>query len=119
MKNDEKIISGLLACSTIREAAEYAGVSERTVYSRLSNPEFSSRLAAERRKLFKAHSAALQGQIGRSIQTMVEIRDNNKTPPQVRLNASAELIRNGLKMAELVDVVERMDTIEQKLEEIK
>lgn len=119
MKNDEKIISALLECSTIRDAAEYAGVSERTVYSRLSNPEFAEKLAVERRKLFKAHSAALQGQIGRSIQTMVEIRDDKKTPPQVRLNASAELIRNGLRMAEVVDVVERMDAIEQKLEGIE
>ena len=119
MKNDEKIISALLECSTIREAAECAGVSERTVYSRLGTPEFAERLAVERRKLFKANFAALQGQIGRSIKTMVEIRDDKKTLPQVRLNASVELIRNGLKMAEVVDVVERMDAIEQKMEGIK
>ena len=50
---------------------------------------------------------------------MVEIRDNKKNSPQVRLNAAAELIRNGLKLVELVEVVERMDTIEKKLEGIE
>ncbi|MBQ8358564.1 MAG: hypothetical protein IJX37_01430 [Oscillospiraceae bacterium] len=119
MKNDERIISGLLSCATIKGAAEYAGVSERTVYSRLSNPDFMKKLAAERHQLFKAHTTTLQGQIGKSIQTMVEIRDNEKTPPQIRLNASAELIRNGLKMIELIDIVDRMDSLEQKLEGIK
>lgn len=119
MKNDELIITGLLACSTVRDAAEFAGVSERTVYSRLNNAKFVEKLAVERRQLFKAHSTALQGQVGRSIQTMVEIRDNKKNSPQVRLNAAAELIRNGLKLAELVEVVERMDTIEKKLEGIE
>lgn len=119
MKNDEKIIAALLSCATIREAAEAAGVSERTIYNRLSCPEFSEKLAEERRRLFKAHSTALQGQIGRSIQAIVEIRDNAKNSPQVRLNASAELIRSGLKVVELVDVVERMDTIENRLEDMK
>ena len=115
MKNDEKIISGLLSCATIREAADYAGVSERTVYSRLSNPEFAQKLAEERRRLWKAHTATLQGQFGKSIQAIVEIRDDLKTPPQTRLNASAELIRNGLKMTELVDIMERMDALEERL----
>lgn len=119
MKSEEMIIAGLLSCSTIRDAAEFAGVSERTVYNRLSNSKFAEKLAAERRKVFKAHSAAIQSQVGQSIQTMVEIRDNKKNSPQVRLNAAAELIRNGLKLAELVEVVERMDTIEKKLEGIE
>lgn len=119
MKNDEKIIAGLLVCPTVQAAAKHAGVSVRTVYNRLSSPEFSGSLAAERRNLFKAHSTALQGQIGQSIQAMVEIRDNKENPPQVRLNASAEIIRTGLKMVEITDIVERMDSIERKLEDIR
>lgn len=115
MKNDEIIIAGLLSCATIRDAAEYAGVSERTVYSRLSNPDFVQKLAEKRRQLWKTHATTLQGQLGKSIQTIVEIRDDHKTPPQTRLNASAELIRNGLKMTELVDIIERMDALEARL----
>lgn len=119
MKNDDKIISGLLSCTTIREAAKSAGVSERTVYSRLKDPEFNRKLAEERRRLWKGYATSLQGKLGRAIQTIAEIMDNEETPPQVRLNASAEIIRSGMRITELVDVVERVDALEKIVEDSK
>lgn len=114
---DEKIISGLLSCTTVRETAKSAGVSERTIYTRLKNPEFKQKLDEARREVWKGHATTLQGQLGKAIQTIVEIMDNEKTPPQVRLNASAEIIRSGMKMTEMVDVIDRLDTLETRLKE--
>lgn len=115
--NDDRIIAALLSNSTVREAAEVAGVSERTIYSRLKEKEFKASLEKARRELWKGHTQALQGQLGKAIDTIVEIMDGDDVPPQVRLNAASEIIRSGMKLTELVDVVERVDALERFTED--
>lgn len=115
--NDGKIISALLSTTTVREAAEAVGVSERTVYNRLKDAEFSKQFAKARREVWKGNVGTLQSLVGKAIQTIAEIMEDEKTPPQVRLNASAEIIRSGIKMTEIVDVVDRLEALEQIMEE--
>lgn len=114
---EDRIIAALLSTSTIREAAEVVGVSERTIYTRLKEKDFKASLEKARRELWKGHTQALQGQLGKAIDTIVEIMDGDDVPPQVRLNAASEIIRSGMKLTELVDVVERVDALERFTED--
>lgn len=114
---EDRIIAALLSTSTVREAAEVAGVSERTIYTRLKEKDFKASLEKTRRELWKGHTQALQGQLGKAIDTIVEIMDGDDVPPQVRLNAASEIIRSGMKLTELVDVVERVDALERFTED--
>lgn len=117
--NDDRIILALLSAPTVREAAAAAGVSERTVYARLKEPAFNQKLAEARREMWRGHAVALQGQLGKAISTISRIMCDTDAPPQVRLNASAEIIRSSMKMTELVDVVERVNALEKVVEESK
>lgn len=117
--NNEHIIAALLSTTTITEAAEIAGVSAKTIHARLKDQNFKNELDKARRELWKGYAASLQGRLGRAIQTISEIMDNEEAPPQVRLNASAEIIRSGMRITELVDVVERVDALEKIVEESK
>lgn len=117
--NNERIIAALLSTTTITEAAEIAGVSAKTIHARLKDQNFKNELDKARRELWKGYATSLQGRLGRAIQTISEIMDNEEAPPQVRLNASAEIIRSGMRITELVDVVERVDALEKIVEESK
>lgn len=117
--NNEHIIAALLSTTTITEAAEIAGVSAKTIHARLKDQNFKNELDKARRELWKGYATSLQGRLGRAIQTISEIMDNEEAPPQVRLNASAEIIRSGMRITELVDVVERVDALEKIVEESK
>lgn len=117
--NNEHIIAALLSTTTITEAAEIAGVSAKTIHARLKDQNFKNDLDKARRELWKGYATSLQGRLGRAIQTISEIMDNEEAPPQVRLNASAEIIRSGMRITELVDVVERVDALEKIVEESK
>lgn len=117
VNNNEHIIAALLSTTTITEAAEIAGVSAKTIHARLKDQNFKNELDKARRELWKGYATSLQGRLGRAIQTISEIMDNEEAPPQVRLNASAEIIRSGMRITELVDVVERVDALEKIVEE--
>lgn len=119
VNNNEHIIAALLSTTTITEAAEIAGVSAKTIHARLKDENFKNELDKARRELWKGYATSLQGRLGRAIQTISEIMDNEEAPPQVRLNASAEIIRSGMRITELVDVVERVDALEKIVEESK
>lgn len=116
VNNNEHIIAALLSTTTITEAAEIAGVSAKTIHARLKDQDFKNELDKARRELWKGYATSLQGRLGRAIQTISEIMDNEEAPPQVRLNASAEIIRSGMRITELVDVVERVDALEKIVE---
>ena len=111
-KNNERIIAALLSSATVREAADVAGVSERTIYTRLKDPGFRAELDKARRELWRGYTMSLQGKVGKAIETIAEVMTDRKASPQVRLNAATEIIRNGMKMTELVDVVERLAALE-------
>lgn len=77
---DDRIIAALLSCSTVREAAEVAGVSERTIYTRLKEKDFKTSLEKARRELWKGHTQALQGQLGKAIDGSVNFPNATTCP---------------------------------------
>lgn len=69
---DPRLAAELLAGSTVADAADAAGISERTVYRRLNDPEFQGRLSEARAefaehvsdRLAEAASAAVDALVG-------------------------------------------------------
>lgn len=114
---DEKIISALLACPTIRAASAACGVGETQIYARLREPEFKQKYAEARRELLEQNTAALQGHIASAVETMAELCTNKKTPAQTRLSAADSIIRNALKLGEQVDIETRLAALEAKHEQ--
>lgn len=117
--SDEHILSALVTAPTIREAATICGCSESTIYARLRDDDFKKKYNAERRKLLERNATALQNQIETAVQTMAEVMKNKEVAPQVRLNAADAVIRNGLKLTELVDVTKRVDELESIVSELE
>lgn len=114
---DEKIIAALLSTPTIREAATVAGVGERTIYSRLDDPEFNAKYAEARLGLLKCHTATLQGHLGKAIEVMSGIMNDAGTSPQTRLNAAEAIIRNCMKLTEQMDIISRLNILEARLDD--
>ena len=44
---------------------------------------------------------------------------DEEAPPQTRLNAADTILRNSMKLSERVDILERLDALEDKLEDDK
>lgn len=112
---DEALISALLSSGSVVEAAKECGCSKSTIYNRLKDPEFSEKYCMARMEVLKTGAAKLHGYLGTAIETLAGVMNNKEVPAQTRLNAAESIIRNCLKVSELVDIAENIRRIEAKL----
>ncbi len=116
--SDERLIAALLSCRTNSEAAESLGIAERTLYDRMKKPEFQEKLAEAKARLLEGATASAQGRMSEAVAVMVEIMNDKQAGSQTRLNAADAVMRNSLKLTELVDVTKRVDELETMIKEL-
>lgn len=92
-QNDAILIESLLTSRTIKEAAESAGVSLRTVYYRLADPEFQQLFQALKKEQVQAISSGLNRLAQIALLEVEEIMTNPKTSTKDRL-AAARIVLN-------------------------
>ncbi len=109
---DEHILFALLSCGNIKEASKACGVSRNVIYTRLANKEFKAEYDRRRTAALNEACNTLQATLTKAVNTIREIMENKDTAPQVRLNASALLLQNGLKYTEQINVLSRIEVLE-------
>lgn len=107
------IIAGLLANTTVRATAQATGISEATIYKYLKDEAFKQEYEDRRRAMLEDNCHTLQANMNKAINELVEIIDNKATSPQVRLNAIDMLLRHTYKQTEMVDILARLDALEE------
>ena len=104
-----------LACgSTIENAATRAGVAARTVYRRLTDPEFQRSLREFRADMVQRTSGMLTAAGGESVKTLLALHDS-AAPPAVRLGAARTTIELGIKLRDSAELAARVTAIEEQL----
>ena len=114
LRKEEAAIAGLLTEPTIEAAAVKAGVSESTLVRWLQEPAFKAQYRAARRSV-------VEGAIGRLQQAATQAVDalaRNLTcgTPAVEVGAAKAILDQSIKAVELVDLVERVEALEQSSE---
>lgn len=115
--NYEKAIAALIAAPNVREAAKLAGIGESTLHDYLRDREFRAMYDQTRKEFLSLATARLQGNLTAAVSAMVEIVQDKDAAPQVRLNAADGIIRNCLRLTEQLDIVQRLDAVERRLDE--
>lgn len=110
--NDEKILSALIATKTISAAAVAAGVSERTIYSRLADDDFRAEYERRKNMTLDAACKALQEAMTDAVDVLTEIMKNIRLSPGARISAARSVIDYGVKLTELTDLAARVAALE-------
>lgn len=113
---DEQIITAILASKNNETAAMKLGIAETTIYSRMRKPEFQKKLSEAKTKLLEAAADQAKRYMKDAVSVMVSIMRSDAAA-QTRLNAAEALLRNGIKLTEVVDVEKRLDELERKMAE--
>lgn len=109
---DEKVIQALLTHPTKRKAAEACGISEAALYARMKKTAFKEKYDRARLDELKENSNRLQQHISGAIETMGFLATHAKNE-QTRLNAAESIIRTALKLTEQLDIIERLEQLEE------
>ncbi len=109
-----RAIAALLSTGSVREAAQQAGVGERTLYSWLSDDAFRAALESAQSDLVATHVAALVGELGRNRQAMIDLRDNAQHE-STRLRAAIALDDSLRQWRSLAEFERRLTELENQV----
>lgn len=107
---DNKLILALAAGATVRDAAEQAGVGERTVYRRLADTDFRRAVSEARGRLFDAALGKLAGIAAKAAGTLERLMESDK--PNVALGAAKAALELGPRLRELTELEDRLARLE-------
>lgn len=109
--DDDMIIAALLESTTIQEAATAVGCSPSVIYARRDDVEFVRKLRKAQTEALAGTVRYLQANAGRAAAVLVDIAENGQQE-QNRLNAARTVLDQAARLTEVVDVLERLDRLE-------
>lgn len=114
-RGDSALLQALLRGDSHVQAARACGLSERTVRRRLADDSFREALTSARRETLRRTADAL-GEAGLdAVRTLRLLVTEPRTPASVRRAAARDLLDLSMRVREQLDLVERVEDLEQLL----
>lgn len=112
-----KFLSALLQNGKMTEAIKACGISKTTAYKWLEIPEFKEEL--QKRKTEMLNKVSIKMQIGFSdaVENLLKIIRSSDSSDQVKINAIDCLFRNARPIIEEVDILNRLQKVEEAIKE--
>ncbi len=112
---DDLLAAALAAGAKIVEAAQAAGVSERTAHRRLADPAFRQRVEDARRDHVRHIGGRLTALSDEALDALAELLHAPRVPAAVRCRAALGVLAESLRWREQADVEQRLQAIEAAL----
>ena len=114
--SNETILAALISCGSIRKAAAVAQCSEATIRQRLKNDAFNKEYTDAKQTILTEACDALSARLTLAADTLCEVIESQDTPPTVKVSASDALLRHGLRYVETVNIIKRIEALEEQAE---
>lgn len=113
-----KFMSELFTSSSISEAIKNTGISSATAYKWMrEDDEFRRELQNRKTKALEEVSTQMQVGFSDAVEELLQIIRNNRVSAQVKINAIDCLFRNAKPIMEEVDILNRLQAVEAKIQE--
>lgn len=116
-KNEDALLLALACGATIENAARQCGLSDRTVYRRLKDPEFLQQIKTLRADMVRRSSGMLTAAAGEAVRTLLELLKSG-SPPPIRLGAARAVLEIGVKVREMTDLEADLKVLEARIHDI-
>jgi len=113
-KNDDAVVLALACGATVEAAARQGGVSERTIYTRLRDPDFQKRIKEARTDLVRRSAGLLSAASGEAVRTLLALLKES-VRPSVRLGAAKAVLELGIKVRELAELEAEVRALELEI----
>lgn len=111
--NEERALSALLTSKTKLEAAEKAGITDRTMRRYFENPEFCQRYREAFAGVIEDATRQAQALLMPALSTLQTVMEDEEIPAQARITAAKSIIDYSLKLTEQADILEQLRELEE------
>jgi hypothetical protein len=108
----EQLIAALLAQPTIEAAAKSAGISVATARRWMNAPSFREQYREARREAMRQTTGRLQAAALEAVDALCKVQRGGESE-SARVSAARTILEQALKAADLEDVQQRLDALEQ------
>ena len=115
--NQRRAVEAILQGMTRQQAAAAAGVLPATLSQWLAQPNVRTHLNEQSSLVLKDASIRLKATVDDAITILRDAMGNEEYSPAVRLRAADMTITHALKLLETADLLERIELLEEKLDE--
>ena len=112
--SDEVIISSLISNGTIKAAAAAIGISERSIYDRMSSGDFKALYKSAKADVVRKAIFELNNQLGAAVETVVSIMQDDEINPAIRLQAAQTILNNANKFSERLNIDENSVSVQKE-----
>ena len=116
-RKQEEAVAALLTQPRVEDAARTAGVSVRTLYRWMREPEFAARYKEARRAASSQCSARLQQMSPAAVSTLGKIMVDANAPAASRVRAASCILERAAQAIEIEEIETRLDALESAAEE--
>lgn len=116
--NEERALSALLTSKTKLEAAEKAGITDRTMRRYFEDPEFCQRYREAFAGVIEDATRQAQALLMPALSTLQTVMEDEEIPAQARITAAKSIIDYSLKLTEQADILEQLRELERWKEEL-
>ncbi len=109
---NSQLLAALATGSTLREASELTGVSQRTISRRLKDPKFKAALDRRKDAILTAVVGKLSDASTQAVSTLKQLLDCESH--SVRLGAARSILDLSISMRTTVELTERITRLEEK-----
>lgn len=117
MRKVDRVIEALLTTGTVKDAAEKLGMHRNTLYKKyLNDPAFIEEFKRVRDERQRATVAKLANYATRALDVLMEIAEDEESPPHARVAAARGLVEQSMKVyevAKMEELEERLDALER------
>ena len=112
-----KFLTVWLDCGKITEAIKTCGISNSTAYRWKEEPEFKAEFQKRKTEMLNEVSMKMQTGFSDAVENLLQIIRNPDSSAQVKINAIDCLFRNARPIIEEVDILNRLQAIEESLKD--
>lgn len=105
--SNEEIVAALLTSGSIAQAAEAAGISQRTLYDRMNEKTFKQAYTAAKSDIVRQAVVNLNGHLAEAFNVIAEIMRDDKQPASTRLQAAKAVIECAERFADRLETADR------------
>jgi uncharacterized small protein (DUF1192 family) len=114
-KSEDALLLALACGASVENAARQCGLSDRTVYRRLTEPDFRQRLQELRAEIVQRTAGALTAAATEAVRTLLELQKPAHSGT-VRLGAARAILELGMKIREVAELEARIAALEAAME---